>query len=147
VWVKNKRLRVVVVLEMRVLRRKWEMTDCQNGSLIDSCTAASNHDGICTVQLGIVVYDGTNTNQNAVMHCPHPVLSLRIKGVFQTIGGNYSPMSHSHTFFAAKNKLLSANTSNFRIDRLRKCEGNVRTRGVRRHEIWERFFSRMYIGR
>jgi len=72
---------VVVVLEMRVLRRKWEMADCQNGSLIDSCTAGRNHNGICTVQLGIVVYDCTNTNQNAVMHCPHP--ASRIEGVFQ----------------------------------------------------------------
>jgi hypothetical protein len=72
---------VVVVLEMRVLRRKWEMTDCQNGSLIDSCTAGGNRNGICTVQLGIIVYDGANTNQNAVMHCPHPE---RIEGVFQT---------------------------------------------------------------
>jgi hypothetical protein len=77
----------VVVLEMRVLHRKWEMTDCQNGSLIDSCTAGGNDNGICTVQLGIVVYDCTNTNQNAVMHCPHPVLeasALRVEGVFQT---------------------------------------------------------------
>ena len=32
--VKNKRTRVVVVLEMRVLCRKWEMADYQNGSLI-----------------------------------------------------------------------------------------------------------------
>jgi hypothetical protein len=33
-WVKNKRTRVVVVLKMRVLRRKWEMADYQKGSLI-----------------------------------------------------------------------------------------------------------------
>ena len=68
---------------MRVLHREWEMTDCQNGSLIDIFTAGRNYNGICTVQLGIVVYGCTDTNQNAVVHCPHPVL-VRIEGVFQT---------------------------------------------------------------
>jgi hypothetical protein len=33
-WVKNKRTRVVVMLKMRVLHRKWEMADYQKESLI-----------------------------------------------------------------------------------------------------------------
>jgi hypothetical protein len=45
-----------------------------NESIIDNCTAGGSHKGIRTIQLGIVVHDRTNTNQNAVMHRPHPVL-------------------------------------------------------------------------
>jgi hypothetical protein len=85
-WVKNKRSRVVVVLKMRVLRRKWEMTDYQNESLISDCTAGGDDKKVCTVQLGIVVHGCTNTNQNAVMHCPHPVLrstDIARVGVYQ----------------------------------------------------------------
>ena len=40
-WIKNQRTRVVVVLKMRVLRRKWEMTDYRNGSLIGGCCEAA----------------------------------------------------------------------------------------------------------
>jgi len=149
-WVKNKRARVVVVLKMRVLGRKWEMTDYQNGSLIGDCTAGGRDKGKCTVQLGIVVHGGTNTNQNAVMHCPHPVLGstdIVYRGNLSNMGGNCSPMSHPHTFFTAKNKLLFASTRNFRIDRLCKREGDIRTGAVRWDEIRKRFCSRLYICR
>jgi hypothetical protein len=73
-WVENERTRVVVVLEMRVLCRKWEMTDYQNGSLIGGVVPPGNDNEIHTVQLGIVAHGRTDTNHDAVVHSPHPFL-------------------------------------------------------------------------